>query len=35
VKLRLAKNRRGPSVPTTMVFDPVSLRMHELEEDRE
>ena len=34
VKVRLAKNRRGPTVPVTLVFDPIGLRMRELEEDR-
>ncbi len=34
LKARLAKNRRGPVVPVTLSFDPVSLRMSELEENR-
>jgi replicative DNA helicase len=34
VKLRLAKNRRGPQIPVTLVFDRTSLRLHELEEHR-
>ena len=35
VKCRLAKNRRGPQVPFTLVFDPVSLRMRELDDQHE
>lgn len=31
VKCRLAKNRRGPTVPFTLIFDPVSLRLRELD----
>ena len=31
VKCRLAKNRRGPTVPFTLTFDPVSLRLRELD----
>ena len=34
LKARLAKNRRGPVMPVTLSFDPVSLRMAELEETR-
>jgi replicative DNA helicase len=34
IKARLAKNRRGPEVPVTLTFDPISLRLHELEEHR-
>jgi replicative DNA helicase len=34
LKARLAKNRRGPVVPVTLSFDPISLRMAELEENR-
>jgi len=32
IKCRLAKNRRGPQVPFTLVFDPVSLRLREIDE---
>lgn len=32
VKARLAKNRRGPVVPLTISFDPLSLRMGEMDE---
>jgi replicative DNA helicase len=35
VKLRLAKNRRGPNVPTTVGFDPLSLKMAERDETRD
>lgn len=34
LKLRLSKNRRGPCVPVTLGFDPLSLRMRELDEER-
>jgi replicative DNA helicase len=35
VKMRLAKNRRGPNVPSTIGFDPLSLKMHERDEMRD
>lgn len=35
VKMRLAKNRRGPTVPTTVGFDPLSLKMAERDETRD
>ena len=35
VKMRLAKNRRGPSVPTMVGFDPLSLKMAERDETRD
>jgi replicative DNA helicase len=35
VKVRLAKNRHGPMVPTTIGFDPLSLKMHERDEMRD
>lgn len=34
IKARLAKNRRGPCVPVSLTFDPVSMRMAELDEHR-
>jgi replicative DNA helicase len=34
IKARLAKNRRGPEIPVTLTFDPLALRVEELEEGR-
>ncbi|MBA3639353.1 MAG: DnaB helicase C-terminal domain-containing protein [Acidobacteriota bacterium] len=34
LKAKLAKNRRGPTVPVTLSFDTVSLRLAEVEEHR-
>lgn len=34
LKAKLAKNRRGPTIPVTLSFDPVALRLSEVEENR-
>lgn len=34
LKARLAKNRRGPTIPVTLSFDPIALRLSEVEERR-
>jgi replicative DNA helicase len=34
INARLAKNRRGPQVPTTILFDPITLRLTEAVEAR-